>query len=234
MSQHDFTPEEQAAIKADAAQRFGSAERYKIVDLADPIDATVVVAPFDLKSWAIHVDACSHDLGTAHAQALAARLLYPSQAEILDLRALWPTVPKHVCIRLHELAGQVPGVSPLCRLLTASTRPLALSQAAMDQLVAAHPGARLFAVEMPANGLCVVMSQPLPDVFLAAEAAEKDAQREGKGSVMAQLSWVRETIVWSATPIEAFLDQKPAAIADLWAGYRLMGGEGTATRVRSF
>lgn len=230
----DFSTEEQAAIKSDAAARFGSADRYKIVDLEEPIDASVVVAPFDLKSWSAHVDACAHDLTTAHAQALASRLLWPSQAELLDLRADWPTVPKHVAIRLHELAGQIPGVAPLCRRLSASTRPLSLSVAAMEQLVAAHPGARLFAVEQAGNGLSIVMKAPLPDTFLAAEAAEKDAHREGKGMVAAQLAWTKETIVWSSTPIDAFLDQKPAIIGDIWAGYRLMGGEGTATRVRSF
>jgi len=71
------TEAEKLAIKADARKRYGS-DRCMLVSLTAPVDACVVVAPFDLKSYSAHVDQRSENLQMAQASASIDRVLWCS------------------------------------------------------------------------------------------------------------------------------------------------------------
>lgn len=71
------TPAEEHALKAYALAKFGSS-RPMVVRLSDPVDAAIVVVPFDLESFKIYRDLRFGPARTAHASAVVTRSIWCS------------------------------------------------------------------------------------------------------------------------------------------------------------
>lgn len=91
------TDSEIIAIKADARRRFGS-DRSLSCLLTSPVDACVVVAPFNLAGYSAHVDARSANTLTAQSGAVTDHVLWCSpepltglQGDAVTVDALAPT-----------------------------------------------------------------------------------------------------------------------------------------------
>lgn len=132
------TAAEVIAIKADARRRFGS-DRSLSCLLTAPVDACVVVAPFDLKSYSAHVDSRSGNLITTQSGAVTDRVLWcsltmpdaassPAGVDMLApskedpeplrrtaierleaMRSVWPVVDAEIEAQLRKTAGATRG-----------------------------------------------------------------------------------------------------------------------------
>lgn len=226
------TPEQVLTIKADAAKRFGS-DRALLVELDAPIDAAVVVAPFNLVTWNDYVDAQARDIDTSHVGAIVDRLLWPSLDVFTALREAWPAAPRIIAQKMHVAAGETLVKAVVTRLLSTSTPPLGLTAEKAAALIANAGTAALWAVQLPGVASSCVMQTPLADVYLAAKAADRAAKDRGIGRITAMLAYVLETVVWSSEPIDQVLNRLPALSSDLRLAFGEMGGEGATTRSKS-
>lgn len=232
------TQEEIAAAKVDALARFGRDELL-YVELPAPIGAVVLVAPFDRESYGEHSDDQRRDLQTSYRNAVHARRAWPSAAEVADLLDRRPAAASKICGKLQARAGNVPG-EPRVEVLDdviARTAPGAqvlpgLTLDAARKLLADHDGQELFAVLGPGS-LSLVMVRPEGDVWLAARAARARAAATSKRVYETGLDSALQAVTWSATPIEALLDDKPAAGPDIVAAFDAMGGDAAEATSKS-
>lgn len=233
MPQKTFTDDEILQLKSASAKTHSG--EIVVIDLDDPINATIVVAPFTRAEYADHYDAKMRDAQTAYHGALLSQLLYPGFAEIEALRQDWPVIPGTVADELLEEAGATLEI-PIVRRLDPAELPTGLDKVTATKLTEEHKNGRLWSVEMPGQGLSCVMLAPLADVWLAAHSANSDARAAGKGGIVAATeSYVLGTVVWSREPLTStggtgILDRRPALYWELWAAYRRTGGYGTAVR----
>lgn len=221
--------QEIAEAKALALKSFGS-DAVERVEIDDPVERAVLMAPFDEKGWAEYTDALHRDLLTAHAQVFAQRVLWPSLTEAHALRMAYPAVPSLVTRRLAAAAGETPERA-LVRKLATDRLPMGLTAEEAEALKAQHAGAVLWAVDLPSQELACVMRQPLPDVYLAAAMADRDARAKGEKVIEAMGPFLGEAVVWPApAAVKAMLARRPALIGDLRSAFLRMGGEGAQVR----
>jgi hypothetical protein len=250
----DPTPAEIIAIKSSARAKFGRDLALR-VPLTSPIEAVVVVAPFDLASYAAHVDARQANAQTAQLGIVVDRLLWCSPADAasptidsivptkddpdpfrrvaLDrydaLQEMWPAVASLVDRKLLEIAGRA-RAGELARAvpLSVGTAPHGLSPADAAKLLEGRPvrGAGSLWSVTHGNGLALVMSSPQPDAWLAARAAWGESVRDSKGIIDSMLVLARQLIEWSPEPFEALIDRKPGYAEALLNPMLDMGGAG--------
>ena len=244
---------ERATIVADCGKRFPG-RRAVLVRMTDPIDACVVVASFDLRSYLTQVDAERASAGSAQRNAAIDRLLWCSPAdpaaptvdtlaatnddpqpqrrvalERLDaLCEVWPAAPSFVVGELELAAGLVadkPRVVPL----TPGTAPPGLSPTDALALLAGAPtrgpGA-LWAVTQ-SNGLALVLAAPLPDVWLAAGAA-RDAAETAPARFAVLLPFLRSAVRWEPELLDGTIERIPFVTLRLPGAYFAMGGSAAA------
>ncbi len=153
----EFTAEETAAIKAKAAKDFQG--RAMAVELSEPINATVVVAPFDRAAYAAHMVAMAADRQTGLSAALMDRLLWPGLVELDALNRRWPALAGKVARALEEEARQHSPDGTVAPLDPARP-PAGLSASEAAALVASAGAQSLLVVTEPdpADMCCVIQS----------------------------------------------------------------------------
>ena len=244
------TPEEIATAKAEALARFGRDE-VLLVQIPKPVDFALLVAPLNLARHCALVDAQAHDLTTSHGPVVLDAILWPTSAEWLGVAKRRPAAPKKVVQQMLRRAGReddAAAVKPLAELVEAlpspaEGRPLGKqmvtrglsaekARALLDAEEKQEEPRELWSVFGP--GLDVVMAAPEPDVYLASAVALDRAREEKSGITQARLGFTKDAIVWSATPIDVALDDKPAISGDLGAAWLTMGGEVAEATSKSF
>jgi hypothetical protein len=235
------TADEVLAAKADAAARFGRPEAL-LVRMSAPIDFAILVAPLNLDAYCQLTDEQGADLATGSLNAVHRQRLWPSIEIVTEKLARKPAAAQEIVRKLNVRAGYRPG-NPSVELLADRMVRAAvdadiipgLARAVADKIVAATPGAELWAIEGPGPLSCV-MQTPEGDVWLAAQTAKHKALLEtNKRIVRAQLDFALQAVVWSARVLDADLFQdQPALSRDLHAAYDILGGEGADTTSRSF
>ena len=247
------TQEEIALAKSEALVRFGRDE-VLLVQLAKPVDFAMLVAPLNLERHCALVDAQAHDLTTSYGPVALDALVWPSREEWLAVAKKRAAAPRKVAQQLLRRAGRedaAASVKPLAELVGALPPP-AVDESGKPkgvQLVAPGLSAtkarelldaeekleeprELWAVFGP--GVSVVMAAPEPDVYLASSVAHDRAREAKSGITMARLGFTKDAIVWSSTPIDSALDDKPAITGDLAAAWLTMGGEVAEATSKSF
>lgn len=244
------TSEEIGLAKSEALTRFGRDE-VLLVKLEKPVDFACLVAPMNLARFSALIDAQERDMQTSYMPAVLDALLWPSREEWLDVAKRRAAAPRKVCHEILKRGGReddAAKVEPLADMV-AGLPPPAKGQPAGEQLVIpgltadkarelldAEEGSEehreLWAVHGP--GLSCVMASPDPDVYLASQVARDRAREKKEGITEARLGFTRDAIVWSSSPIEKALDDKPAITGDLSAAWLTMGGEVAEATSRSF
>ncbi len=229
----EFSAEEVATIKADAAKRFQG--RTLGVELSEPIHTTIVVAPFDRAAYAAHTVAMATDKQTGMSAALFDRRLWPSLFELDPLNRRWPAIAGKVARALEEEARQY---SPDGKVVpfNAAAPPAGMDATAAAALVAGAAGQPLLVVSEPDPAdMCCVMQTPDAGSWIAACAAYDDAIRAGKDKIGATEPYVFAAVKWSAQPLKGgngALDKWPALYFALWAAFKASGG--SEARARTF
>jgi len=235
MTLKTFTTDEIQKLKAASAKTHNG--RVIQIDLGDPINETIVVAPFSREEYATHYDKKTRDIPTAAHGALLEQAIYPDRPTIETLRQQWAVIPGAVTDQLVQEAGFTLETA-VVRQLADDDLPAGLDSATAAKLRETHKG-RLWSVELAGHKLSLVMLAPLSDVYLAAQSAYGDAARASNGIVATIDSYVLGTVVWSRVPLTTsggatgLLDLEPALIWDLWQAYKRTGGDGAAVRRKS-
>lgn len=229
----EFTDEERAAIKAKSAKDFQG--RALAIELGEPINTTVVVAPFDRPAYAAHMVAMAADRQTGLSAALMDRLLWPGLVELDALNRKWPALAGKVARALEEEARQHSPDGTIAPL-DAARPPAGLSASEAAVLVASAGAQSLLVVTEPDPAdMCCVMQAPDPGTWIAACAAYDDAVRAGRDTIAATEPYVFAAVKWSAQPLrggDGVLDRWPAVYFALWTAFKQSGG--SAARARTF
>lgn len=243
------TPAEVAALRAAAVRRFGS-DKLLLVKLGAPVDAALVLATFGLKSYASHLEARQGNASTAAVNAVVDRVLWcspepelqapaidtlvPSKedadparsvalARLEELRETWPAVSAKVEGELRIAAGAGLGVFTASRL-TADSVPRGFEVPA--SALASGPGSLWVARQGGADGLAIVMRQPLPDVWCAVKA-QWLAAVQAKAGLLDPLHLVKEHVVWisGAESLDQIAERLPDVAINLVLPFLEMGGQ---------
>jgi hypothetical protein len=253
-----LTPNEVIAVKADASRRFGS-DRCLQVLLSAPIDAAVVVSPFDYKAVAAHVDARAQNVITAQSNAVTDRVLWcsptlpdaasaPADVSMLTaskddpeplrrvalerletLRETWPIVNAEVERELRRVSGWVLEGVLHAVPLTPGTAPRGIAAKRVLEMLADAPAkgpGSLWSVQ-GGSGAALVLKAPLVDVWHGARAAWSEARQQKSGILESFMVLVRQLIVWSPEPLDAYIDRVPGFAEGLWNPLLEMGGAAT-------
>ncbi|HEY8944908.1 MAG TPA: hypothetical protein VIM73_11635 [Polyangiaceae bacterium] len=131
------TPAEVDVLKAYAVRKFGS-DRLLQVALAAPIDAAVVVAPFDLTSFKTYRDERCGPALTAYASAVVSRVLWVSPQDMRPRRGasvvIGGTAPPEPTVDTLEASDKDP--DPIRRVAMSRLGVLRATWASVDQHVA--------------------------------------------------------------------------------------------------
>lgn len=228
-----FTDEQIQGFKVKSAKEHDG--RVLQIDIGEPVNATLVVAPFNRAEWAAFVDRRKRDAQTAFHGAVIQQLLHPSLQELEAMRRDWATLAEKVVSELNLEAGWTPE-DPVFRPLDVAAPPAGLSPEKAAEIVAANKGARLWSLELPAHDLALVMKTPISDTWLGARTHERDAEEKCSGIIAATEPYVFGSVIWQNQALiggTGILDRKPALYWELLACYRVMGGYGAAVRRKS-
>lgn len=228
MAIHEFSDEEKAKIKADAAERFKSGALVTYV--ADPVDVTLALAPFDRVAYSTYSDKEDADKQSAYSWALMERLLFPDFVGLAPLNAKWPALAKEAAVALEREAGSFIGST--CEPLDLAKLPAGLSLADAQRIQREAKGT-IWHVALADGSASFVLAMPEAHMWIAARTAMDDATKKVKGRIDAIDPYVKDSIVWSSAPLTGgagILDTRPALIWPLWAAYKKAGGEGAAVR----
>lgn len=236
-------PEEVAVAKALAARVHRRDEALQ-VELRAPIDFCVLVAPLGFRAYCDHVDQQAKDMMTSHAGAVVGQLLWPSldayQARAAKrasmaakiMRQLYTRAGKDAPDPTVELLADVVARLPADAPPTFDVQPGLSLQLARELLAPVDGEPReLWSVVSPL--LSLVMTTPVADIFLAAQTAKARATIKQERIVESMFDFAREAVVWSAKPIDALVEDRPALATDINTAYQLMGGEGADASSKS-
>lgn len=248
-----FSDDEKAAIKAEASTRFGGRDAAMVCNLGDPINETVVVAPFDRAAYQAYWHASLKDKQSAYATAWVGRRLWPSLGDLAAIQQAWAAAPEKVAERLDAQSLGPGGLTTadvwapptveqeqaVMARASADAKdpdwsgllPRGLTLAVARETAEKHRGRRLWLVQ---NGdYAILLRTPDPGMWIAANATWDGAMKRGVGAIDAADPFVIDAVAWSSEPLtggSAMLDRHPQRWFDLWATYKLAGGEGAAAR----
>lgn len=234
MAIREFTAEERAAAKAKAVADFQG--ECLEVHLTDPINESLILAPFDRKSYSSYSDAEDADPQSAYSEALMGRLIFPDLVPLNDMCQRWPALAEDAAAALRKEAGTLDPMAA-CELLNVAALPAGLTLADAQRIIGEAKGRNLWAFTMKDQSFAVVIATPDPYTWIAARAAHDDAARKGKGRLDAVDPYVQAACVWSSAPLtggNGILDRRPALAWLLWNSYKRAGGEGAKARTFRF
>ncbi len=215
--------------KAACRAKFGH-ERVIGIPLGEPIDLYVIMAAFGLREASTYSDARAVSPLQARSALVVDRAVWPSPKEIAARRALRGALDSQIEIYFRHALGWTDDMATAARFSAATAPPgfaaPADLAAKVAELQAAHANAELWSVTNAANGLALVMAAPDEAIYTAAIAAIEEANRSKRGTLTVVLDLVRDLIVWSPRPLDAYLDEKPGRAADIANPFLEMGGAG--------
>ncbi len=235
--------EEIVAAKAECRKRFGH-DRIVRVIVAEPIGTHALVAAFNLREAAAHLDARFVSVPNARSVLIAERCLWPSMEGLEEIRTTrrMPAVDIQIEGEFRKLMGFVPGAAHAHPLTAATAPPSFVSPQdvarlgvglKVGELQKAYPGEQLWSVCRRENGLELILRQPISAVWTAATVAAQAAQETNSGRLTCVLDFARDHVVWSPRPIDIYLDEAPGRADDIALPFFEMGGAG-ATASASF
>jgi len=178
----DLTEAEIAAIKDDAAKRFSVGRVHEII-LDEPADVRAIFACHDRASYAAFADEEARDRGTAVANLLTSRRLYPDAMTLGKLMNEWPALPGKMANDMEAAAGGVAEdavrIRPIEPHHVAAAQAKAKDALALEQQLAVSPGD--YAVV--ARQLAAAQTQTqamLPDGLEPHRVAELVSQAKGQ------------------------------------------------------
>ncbi len=227
----EFSEEERAAIKARAAKDFQG--RAMAVELSEPINTTIVVAPFDRPAYAAHMVAKAKDRQTGMSAALMNRLIWPDLVALDALNRRWPALAGKVARALEEEARQHAPDGTVAPFDPARPPEGMGADVAAGLVTAAGQQALLVVAEPDPADMCCIMQAPDAGSWIAACAAYDDAVRAGRDSIAATEPYVFAAVRWERQPLrggDGVLDRWPAVYFALWDAFKKAGGDGARAR----
>jgi hypothetical protein len=236
------SPDEVVAIKAACRAKFGH-DRVIGIPLGEPIDLFVAVAAFSgVKDASVYVDArTASSTGPMQARSalIVERCLWPSQAELAAVRRLRGVLDAKIEEYFRAAMGWSgdDNMASAVRFSAATAPPGFAAPAELagkvNALFAAHPAAELWSVTNQVNGLALVIANPEEVVHTAFSAAFAELQKSRRGALTLSLDFLKDFIVWSPKPVDAYFDEAPGRAEDLTNPLLEMGGA-AATGSASF
>lgn len=225
------SPDDVAAAKVECRKRFGH-ERVLGIPLGSPIDLYVIVAAMGLRDAATYDAARAAQPVQARSALVADRALWPAQKDIAARRVLRGALDAKIEVAVRVALGWSDDPATVLPFSVATAPPgfaaPADIAAKVEELRAAWPAAELWSVTNAANGLALVIAAAEEDVYTAAVAAFGQAQQQKAGTLTTLLGFVKDLVVWSPKPLDAYLDEAPGRAEDIGVAFLEMGGAGAA------
>lgn len=232
------SPEQIAAAKAECRKRFGHDRGVRVV-VSNPATgepmAEVLLANMTFADATSYHDARGESVITARSVLLTERVLWPSSAQLEELRSEWGAFDTLVEREYRRELGFFEGSKALCRPLTPATCPPGLAPSEAVDLLRREAGKRLWAISNRANGLSLVARQPQPDVWTMGSRLIAEAMAENKNSLCPQLDMIADHTVWCpGGSLRVHIDERPGRAWDLNSPWADMGGAAAKTSASRF